>query len=276
MDLERAKRELEWLQREHPLTQDHAIAAMKWLIAELNRVYDQTERTWQGNQDKEVKTLREMERTYTNRLGELARLAEPVCKWVISGYTGHCLPSGVLSDAEALMDYVETVRQGEIPVNKEWIDSVTRRAEPLQCLGVDFAVAGPKCFPDCPAIYPAECTADCGAFVPPAATFQTKEGDQAAQAHNGDWLQPTVNPFGHGCCDCGLMHSVFWRLVDNEGTPIDLDIMGEAAGYGEGWNLQLQFTRDEGETARLREHKRKTVDAAVGEPDFIKEVTRGK
>ena len=78
--------------------------------------------------------------------------------------------------------------------------------------------------------------------------FETKEGEQAAQAYDGEWLQPTVNPFGHGCCDCGLFHQVEWRLVDKEGNIVH-------EGYMKRYGLQLKFIRDEVETARLREHR---------------------
>lgn len=31
---------------------------------------------------------------------------------------------------------------------------------------------------------------------------------------DGEWFEPTENPFIHGCCDCGLAHRIEY-LVDN-------------------------------------------------------------
>lgn len=89
--------------------------------------------------------------------------------------------------------------------------------------------------------------------------FETREGEVAAQAHNDEWLEPTMNPFGHGCCDCGLYHIVEWRLVDAAGNVVH-------DGHMKRFNLQLKFTRDEGETARLREYRRAAPVVREGLP----------
>ena len=64
----------------------------------------------------------------------------------------------------------------------------------------------------------------------------------AEQAYDGDWLQPTVNPFGHACCHCSLFHQVEYRVIDDIGEEVE-------------GNIQLKFTLDETETARLRAHQ---------------------
>jgi hypothetical protein len=78
--------------------------------------------------------------------------------------------------------------------------------------------------------------------------FQTKNGEEAVQGEDGGWYQPTVNPFGHGCCDCGLFHQVEIALIDEEGNQIP---------FPEGTAVALRFTRDEIETRRLWEHRGK-------------------
>lgn len=60
------------------------------------------------------------------------------------------------------------------------------------------------------------------------------------------WCQPTSNPFGHGCCDCGFVHDVRWRMVDQDGEPVDIQNL----------QLQLSFKVNREETAKLREYKR--------------------
>lgn len=168
----------EWLQQTKGkggiARRDH----IEWLVAELDRVYDQTERTW-------------LEKHPMLTTGSLADMAERVTR----------------------------------PLEEE----------PTSFIGLGHMFTGGK-VPD---------------------QFLTRQGDPAAQAHDGDWLQPTVNPFGHGCCDCSLFHSVEWRLVNDNGEVHDVDFLSMAAGpgYGNGINLQLRFIRDEGETVRLRAHK---------------------
>lgn len=73
-------------------------------------------------------------------------------------------------------------------------------------------------------------------------TFITENGEAATHALNGEWLEPSVNPFGHGCCDCGLFHQVEYRVVDSKGKEIS------------GAVLQMKWNRDQGETISLRSH----------------------
>lgn len=78
--------------------------------------------------------------------------------------------------------------------------------------------------------------------------FITTQGETALQAVDGgeEWFVPAGNPFGHGCCDCGLFHQVEFCLVDDQGNEQPLPA---------GVSLALRFTRDEKETRRLREHQ---------------------
>lgn len=73
-------------------------------------------------------------------------------------------------------------------------------------------------------------------------TFITESGEAAAHALDGEWLEPSANPFGHGCCDCGLFHQVEYRVVNYAGKDI-----ADA-------KIQMRWSRDEGETISLRSH----------------------
>lgn len=72
------------------------------------------------------------------------------------------------------------------------------------------------------------------------------EWDAVIEAEDGDWFQPTANPFGHGCCDCGLAHKVAFTLVDEEDRIVPIP---------KGLSLALCFTRDEEATEKLRAQK---------------------
>ena len=78
--------------------------------------------------------------------------------------------------------------------------------------------------------------------------FITKEGHPAIQGEDGGpWFVPTVNPFGHGCCQCSLFHAVEYALVDGDGEVVEM---------APGVRLALRFTTDHEETKRLREFKK--------------------
>ena len=77
--------------------------------------------------------------------------------------------------------------------------------------------------------------------------FTREDGTPSINVIDGEGICPDVNPFLHGCCDCGLMHSVAYMLVDAEGNGVPLP---------EGTQLALSFARDNHETARLRAHKK--------------------
>lgn len=78
------------------------------------------------------------------------------------------------------------------------------------------------------------------------ADFKTTKGTPILQAPDGGWFRPTENPFGHGCCDCGLFHQVGYSFVDGEDNEVPLP---------EGIGLVLNFSRDDKETANIRLQK---------------------
>jgi hypothetical protein len=49
-----------------------------------------------------------LEKQYCERLGDLARLAEPVCLWVLEN--GVALEENIRSAAEEILDYVDAVK----------------------------------------------------------------------------------------------------------------------------------------------------------------------
>jgi hypothetical protein len=65
-------------------------------------------------------------------------------------------------------------------------------------------------------------------------------------AQDSTWYRVT-NPFGHGCCDCGLWHDIAWKVEDGE--------------------LFLQFNRNSGKTSQLRGDIVKAIEAEAPELD---------
>lgn len=83
--------------------------------------------------------------------------------------------------------------------------------------------------------------------------FKTTEGHEVYEAKDGStlppeqgWIAALTNPFHHACCDCSLVHTVEFGLVDGEGNEIP---------FPEGAFLALRFSRDEIETLNLRLQK---------------------
>lgn len=77
------------------------------------------------------------------------------------------------------------------------------------------------------------------------------------------WCQPSGNPFGHGCCECGLAHAVHYRAVNDDGNPVEMN----------GVHLQLRFTTDRELTAKLREDKEA---AAPAEVQYVRAILRAR
>lgn len=77
--------------------------------------------------------------------------------------------------------------------------------------------------------------------------FETSEGVEAAKLASGEWVQLEGMKLGHGCCDCGLFHDVEFRIVDDFGN--------EPTSSNDGLNIQMKWSRDQGETAKLRDHQ---------------------
>lgn len=55
----------------------------------------------------------------------------------------------------------------------------------------------------------------------------------------GKWIQPIRKGYGLACCDCGLVHKVDFRIVEN----------------GRGRFIQLRAFRDDKKTKELRKRE---------------------
>lgn len=68
------------------------------------------------------------------------------------------------------------------------------------------------------------------------------------QAFDAEWIQPKRKGWLMACCDCGLVHSVDFRLVP----------------HARGKKVQLRPTRDEAATKRYR--KTRGLNTHTGKP----------
>ncbi len=58
---------------------------------------------------------------------------------------------------------------------------------------------------------------------------------------DGEWIRPVRRGYKLGCCDCGLVHRINFKLVP----------------YGSGKKIKFQAWRDERATAAVRREKKK-------------------
>lgn len=73
-------------------------------------------------------------------------------------------------------------------------------------------------------------------------TNPTPREQQYTQVHSGEWVQPTRKGYKMECCDCGLVHTVDFRIITN----------------GRGSVIQLRAFRDEKATKQKRKHAKPT------------------
>lgn len=65
------------------------------------------------------------------------------------------------------------------------------------------------------------------------------------QVYAAEWVTPRRKYYGMGCCDCGLVHKMEFRLVPN--------------WHGPGVKIQFRAWRDEKNTKALRKRNRKAA-----------------
>lgn len=71
---------------------------------------------------------------------------------------------------------------------------------------------------------------------------------EVIQGKDGEWVPVT----GYlGCCDCGLIHQMEYKLVDNYGEPVDLTSLLRDRGV----KLMVRSFRDREMTKKARESK---------------------
>ena len=63
----------------------------------------------------------------------------------------------------------------------------------------------------------------------------------------GEWIKPLMNDYRIICCDCGLVHSFNFRIVDTNGNQVD------------GLNVQIQAYRMEKLTSNERKRRNITI-----------------
>ncbi|MFH1027331.1 MAG: hypothetical protein V1791_04945 [Pseudomonadota bacterium] len=76
----------------------------------------------------------ETERTYSHQLGEMARLCEVVCSYVIAN-PSKIHRAGVLPAAREIMEYVEEVRPGDGEKKIEWVMHILGPDDVVPCIG---------------------------------------------------------------------------------------------------------------------------------------------
>lgn len=97
--------------------------------------------------------------------------------------------------------------------------------------------------------------------------LKMKDGVLIGHVPNGmapdEFVGITENPFGHGCCDCGLWHRVEIYLADKDGNVIPLPEETIPA---------MRWVRDEEQTEYFRREKMSPAAAALS-LDLAKGVT---
>lgn len=68
---------------------------------------------------------------------------------------------------------------------------------------------------------------------------KSRRKDQYRLIESGEWIAPTLKDFKVACCDCGLVHTMQFRMVK---AP-------------RGYQLQFTATRDNRATAQIRRKK---------------------
>lgn len=81
---------------------------------------------------KEITKLRSLERQYTNRLGEMARLCDIVCRWAFQQISLDAEPA-VKSAVDEIMEYVELVRPTDGDEDT-WVVHIIGQDDVLPCV----------------------------------------------------------------------------------------------------------------------------------------------
>lgn len=90
--------------------------------------------------------------------------------------------------------------------------------------------------------------------------MKTKDGVEIAQVPDrtapDEFVGLTENPFGHGCCDCGLWHLVEIALADKDGNVHPLP---------DGMIPAMRWVRDQEQTEHFRAGKMSREAAALSQ-----------
>lgn len=69
------------------------------------------------------------------------------------------------------------------------------------------------------------------------------------QAHDGEWIQPRMRGYKLRCCDCGLVHTLNFRVIER-------GRIGQLVNVVTGVKVLFQAERDERATAAVRRHRK--------------------
>jgi hypothetical protein len=87
-----------------------------------------------GERDAKIQEVRELERSYTHQLGEMARLCDIVCGWLSNGATVF-RPPEVAEACNEILEYVESVRPGSAEPKTDWLMHVLGPDDVFPCVG---------------------------------------------------------------------------------------------------------------------------------------------
>lgn len=76
----------------------------------------------------------DLERSYSQQLGEMARLCDVVCEAVLGFKEVDLFEPGVIGSAQAIMEYVDAVRPPEGSPNSEWIVHILGPDDVIPCV----------------------------------------------------------------------------------------------------------------------------------------------
>lgn len=85
-----------------------------------------------GGDESELKTLRDLERSYSQQLGEMARLCDTVAPYVM-GLQTIAVPPAVRAACEEIVEYVEAVRPPEGSEDPQWVVHILGPDDVIDC-----------------------------------------------------------------------------------------------------------------------------------------------
>ncbi len=71
-----------------------------------------------------------------------------------------------------------------------------------------------------------------------------------------DWETNTMKGNKMGCCDCGLVHEVEFRIIKDIKNNGDGTMEAEIIGDDEDLKIQMRMRRDNRSTGQIRRHRK--------------------
>ena len=76
----------------------------------------------------------------------------------------------------------------------------------------------------------------------------------------GEWTRPRLTDFREQCCDCGLIHRLDFRIVDDRGAPARRGAKSGRARRSPRLYIEFRTRRDDRATAAARRSFKFTPD----------------